>query len=145
MRCILAATDGSESANRAVDAAAQLAQRFDATLLIVNAVNRDVLSTDELNKYRQVEGISLGEALASMSSEILTQAERQARKHGLTSVKTQSREGDPAQAVMEIVREKSVDAVVVGRRGRGQVAGLLLGSISQKLVTLAPCMVIVVP
>ena len=145
MRCILAATDGSESANRAIDVAAQLAQRFDATLLIVNAVNRDVLSTDELNKYRQVEGISLGEALASMSSEILTQAERQARKHGLTSVKTQSREGDAAQVVMEIVREKGVDAIVVGRRGRGQVAGLLLGSISQKLVTLAPCMVIVVP
>jgi nucleotide-binding universal stress UspA family protein len=66
MRCILAATDGSESANRAVDAAAQLAQRFEATLLIVNAVNRDVLSTDEMHKYRHVEGISLGEALASM-------------------------------------------------------------------------------
>jgi nucleotide-binding universal stress UspA family protein len=145
MRCILAATDGSESANRAIDVAAQLAQRFDATLLIVNAVNHDVLSTAEMNKYRQVEGISLGEALASMSSDILMQAERQARKHGLTSVKTESREGDAAQVVTEIMRETGVDAVVVGRRGRGQVAGLLLGSISQKLVTLAPCMVIVVP
>jgi nucleotide-binding universal stress UspA family protein len=39
----------------------------------------------------------------------------------------------------------SVEMLVVGRRGRRQLAGLLLGSVSQKLVTLAPCIVIVVP
>jgi nucleotide-binding universal stress UspA family protein len=39
----------------------------------------------------------------------------------------------------------SVEMLVVGRRERRQLAGLLLGSVSQKLVTLAPCIVIVVP
>jgi len=33
----------------------------------------------------------------------------------------------------------------VGRRGQGRLAGLLLGSVSQKLVSLAPCIVVVVP
>jgi nucleotide-binding universal stress UspA family protein len=145
MKCILAATDGSQSANRAVDAAAQIAKRFDAKLLIVNAVDRGVLSTAEMKRFTEVEGIPLGEALASLSSGILREAERQAKKHGLTNVQMESREGEAAQVVMEIVREKAVDAVVVGRRGRGQLAGLLLGSISQKLVTLTPCLVIVVP
>ena len=145
MRCILVATDGSKSANRAVDAAAQFAKSFDAKLLIVNAIDAGVLSSDELNSFRKVEGISLGEALASLSSQILMDAESQARKHGLTNIVTQSREGDAAQAVMEIVREKGADAIVVGRRGRSQLVGLLLGSILQKLVTHAPCMVVVVP
>ena len=145
MRCILAATDGSESANRAVDTAAQIAKRFDAKLMIVNAIDRGVLSTDEMKRFTEVEGMLLGEALTSVSSGILRDAERLAKKHGLMNVQMESREGEAAQVVMEIVREKAVDAVVVGRRGRGQLAGLLLGSISQKLVTLASCMVIVVP
>ena len=57
MRCILAATDGSESANRAVDAAVQIAKRFDAKLLIVNAIDRGVLFTDEMKRFTEVEGM----------------------------------------------------------------------------------------
>ncbi len=145
MKCILVATDGSESASRAVDSAAQLAKRFDAMLLIVNAVDHNTLSTDEMNKFRRAEGISLGDALAALSLRILTQAKDLAKTQNLASVQTESREGDAAQAVLEIARERGVDAIVVGRRGCGQLTGLLLGSISQKLVTLAPCPVVVVP
>jgi nucleotide-binding universal stress UspA family protein len=144
MRLILVATDGSESANRAVDAAAKLAKGFDATLLIANAVDHNILAKDEISQFRRTEGISLGDALEAMSLAILTQAERQARTH-LSSIETASLDGEPAKAVLEIAHERGVDAVVVGRRGRGQLAGLLLGSTSQKLVTLAPCLVIVVP
>ncbi len=94
MKCILVATDGSESASRAVDSAAQLAKRFDAMLLIVNAVDHNTLSTDEMNKFRQAEGISLGDALAALSSRILTQAKDLAKTQNLASVQTESREGD---------------------------------------------------
>ena len=37
------------------------------------------------------------------------------------------------------------DMIVVGRRGRGRLLGLLIGSVSQKLVSLAPCKILVVP
>jgi len=54
-------------------------------------------------------------------------------------------EGDPAKVLIETVEREHADAIVIGRRGRGQLTGLLLGSVSQKLSCLAPCMVIVVP
>ena len=53
--------------------------------------------------------------------------------------------GDPAKVLIETVEREHADAIVVGRRGRGRLEGLLLGSVSQKLSCLAPCMVIVVP
>jgi len=57
----------------------------------------------------------------------------------------QSGWGDATEAIIEAVRREQVDAIVIGRRGRGRLAGLLLGSVSQKVASLAPCIVIVVP
>jgi nucleotide-binding universal stress UspA family protein len=60
-------------------------------------------------------------------------------------IELESCTGDTAPTIIDIAREKGIDAIVVGRRGVGQLAGLLLGSVSQKLASLAPLPVIVVP
>jgi nucleotide-binding universal stress UspA family protein len=53
--------------------------------------------------------------------------------------------GGPAQVIAEIARRSSADVIVMGTRGRGQVAGLLLGSVTQRLLHLAHCPVFAVP
>jgi nucleotide-binding universal stress UspA family protein len=67
------------------------------------------------------------------------------RQAGITSTKTNLFWGNPTEAIIETIRREKVDAIVVGRRGHGQLSGLVLGSVSQKLCSLAPCVVIVVP
>ena len=57
----------------------------------------------------------------------------------MPSVRTVLREGDPAAAIRDLAREEKPDIIVMGRRGLGDLAGLLLGSVSQKVLHLAEC------
>ena len=66
-------------------------------------------------------------------------------QYGGPTAHIESRNGDVAQTIIEIAKEKRADAIVMGKRGHGTLAGLLIGSVTQKLVSLAPCTVIVVP
>jgi nucleotide-binding universal stress UspA family protein len=138
---IMVAADGSDSSNRAIDVAAALARREKAELVIVTVAALSPIAVRR--EYQRVEG-SVADPSETASEAILMDAEQRA---GWADVKARliMLWGDPAEALVKAVVSEKVDAVVVGRRGHGQLAGLLLGSVSQKLVSLSPCMVTVVP
>jgi nucleotide-binding universal stress UspA family protein len=142
MKRILAATDGSDGAERAVELAAELAHALDGSLLIVTVA--DDLSGSAIDALARSER-DLGEAVDLIVNQILNHARTCASRTGAARIETLSGWGDPTQSIIDFARRHHADAIVVGRRGRGQLSGLLLGSVSQKLVTLAPCPVIVVP
>jgi len=83
--------------------------------------------------------------MEALMAQTLKTAEARARHLGVSQVALRTGSGDVAQSLLNIAASSSVEMVVLGRRGRGQLAGLLLGSVSQKLVSLAPCAVVVVP
>lgn len=141
MQHILLATDGSESAQRAAEVAAHLAQALRGKLSIVT-VERGI--TKDMEQFAGSEG-SLADAVEGFATRVLCQARDIATKTGITAVEARTSWGDPAEVILEMAFRGNVDAIVVGRRGRGRLAGLLLGSVSQKLVSLAPCTVVVVP
>jgi nucleotide-binding universal stress UspA family protein len=145
MKRILVATDGSDGANRAVDYAAHVAKNNDADLLIVNVISGDGLPGNVFSQITDAQQAWLKELLESESAMLLTKARERARSVGVTMVQLESRTGDIAQTIIEIAREKEVDAIIVSKRGAGRLSGLLLGSVSQKLVSLAPLPVTVVP
>jgi nucleotide-binding universal stress UspA family protein len=142
MHRILVATDGSPGANRAVDAAARLAKVADCELLILTIGGS--VTGEELRRLATIGG-DLSKKLEAAANKILKQARMRAVRAGASKIRLQSGWGDPAEAIIDTIRHKKVDTLVVGRRGRGQLSGLLLGSVSQKLASLAPCIVIVVP
>jgi nucleotide-binding universal stress UspA family protein len=130
MRNILVGTDGSDGANRAIKIASELARAAHGTLTIV-AVGAPLLAKETEKELLEEE---------------LSEAKERARRAGLKpkAIRTKLLWGDSAEALIEAIRREKADAIVVGRRGHGRLAGLLLGSIAQKLVSLAPCTVVVV-
>jgi nucleotide-binding universal stress UspA family protein len=142
---ILAATDGSEGSDRAIDFAAQLANTYGANLLIINVMGGYGLPVELLRQFSNAEGAWLDEMLTSRSAEILTSARDRVHKLGAPTIVLESRGGNITQAIIDFAREKNVDAIVVGRQGVGHVSEFLLGSVPQKLLSLAACVVMVVP
>lgn len=143
MKRILVATDGSDGANRAVAYAARWAKSREADLLIVNVMGS--LPDKLLRSFTHAQHAWLEELLQSLSAETLANARDHARSLGVATIQLESRIGEVVQTIIDIAQEKDADAIVVGRRGAGRVAGLLLGSVSQKLASLAPLPVVVVP
>jgi nucleotide-binding universal stress UspA family protein len=122
----MTATDGSDGASRAADVAADLARAVGGRLSIVT-VGRHA-SGDEIGAVAQTRR-NVGDAVNP--EQILQSAKERAQRAGVSDVRVQLGRGDPAELIIE------VDAIVMGRRGRGLV--------SQKVASLAPCIVIVVP
>lgn len=145
MKRILVAVDGSVGADRAVDYAAQMAQTYGAELLIVNVIGGYGLPGSVFRRVTPQQHVWLEELLASLSAESLARARERAHGVGVSTILLESRPGDVASTIVAIAQEKGADLIVAGKRGEGQVTGLLLGSVSQKLVSLAPLPVIVVP
>ncbi len=142
MKRIVVAADGSPDSDRAIDTAARFAKAFGAELVILTVGGN--ISGAELRQLADTGG-NLGESLEEASKKILQQAEKRAQEAGIAAPKLRHEWGDPAEVIIDTIRREEADMVVAGRRGRGRLSGLLLGSVSQKLAALAPCAVVVVP
>jgi nucleotide-binding universal stress UspA family protein len=139
---IMIATDGSRSAKRALDAAAILAKRLKGELTVIT-VGGTISATDLTRLMRGTDDVD--QALNALAKKILDNACKRAKSIGVRRIKRQSKTGDAATAILDAARRARTDFLVVGRHGFGSLTGWLLGSISQKIMSLAPCKVIVVP
>jgi nucleotide-binding universal stress UspA family protein len=147
IKTILVAVDGSKQATKATEIAADLAQRCGAKLVVLHVVapifGDERAALAELTHAEHMERTEY-EMLQERGRAIVEAAEFSVRQKGLTSVEPIVEVGDPAGVIVSMTRARSAGLVVVGRRGRGTLAGLLLGSVSNKVVQLAdvPCLVV---
>jgi nucleotide-binding universal stress UspA family protein len=144
MRTVLLATDGSEPAERATRFAVELTKHFEAKLVVVYVAGNMDLSRHDIKAIERAEG-NVADVFEQVAKQILSRAEANAHNAGIASIQTRTGWGDPAEQIIEIARRVEADTIVMGRRGLGRLSGLLVGSVSQKVASLAPCVVILVP
>ena len=112
----------------------------------------DVVSAFEPVPQRRVEE-EQGGAPADVGHEFhpredvnitLEGAATQAKDSGVEQVRTHAREGDPADAILDVAEEVGADLIVVGNKGMTGARRFLLGSVPNKVSHHAPCSVIIV-
>lgn len=135
---ILVAVDGSEHAQRAIQWAVDLAQCHDAPLSLVHVMRWTGSNRvpRELEEFERIEHVRITERdlLESAAAKILDAAKAAATDAGVGEVATFLRNGDPASEIIGVADEVGADLVVMGSRGLSDLPGLVLGSVSHRVV-----------
>jgi nucleotide-binding universal stress UspA family protein len=146
-KSILVALDGSRHSKRASVMATDLAQRYKSRLLFITVTKKPPPRiSEELRHYMEIESLTgtPEELVSDAVAKILADAEKHARKKGVKQVKRIAQSGPVAQTITAVAKREKVDLIIMGCRGLGEAEGLLLGSVSHKVVSLADCPVMTV-
>ena len=159
---ILCPVDGSDHADKALGIAMDLAQKYDAELLIMHVLNRNE-NIDLLRRFAEVEGLAKevntelnrfnamdyrvgmvpgsslqdtgisARVLVDIGQYLLDGAKARAKRHGINNVDVRLEDGNPANRILNCVNDDGIDCVVIGSRGLSDIKGLVLGSVSHKV------------
>ncbi len=139
---ILVPVDGSAPAWRAMDTARNLAETYHADLVIVHVVQG--LSTRGLIVNGMDISVKNDNVNSTKIGNMILDTAKDRLKGFPGKVEYDMEFGDAAEKIMDDARDKSVSAIVVGRRGLSGVEEFLLGSVSSRLVQYADIPVMVV-
>jgi nucleotide-binding universal stress UspA family protein len=136
---VMWATDGSDAADQALPLAKTLAADGGGKLLVAHC--------EELTMPGKAGGSF---PVQANEDELKVKIERQVAELSQDGVPTtvqimRSRVGGAAHAIADAAREGGTDVIVVGTRGHTALAGLLVGSVTQRLLHISPCPVLAVP
>ncbi len=169
---IAVATDGSPAAMRAVQAAADLATRYDSEVTILHVLLHGE-PPESLKRLAKIEHIvdddtkaqiafgdvpwqtmtaaveahedSLNEqVIVSMGDRLVEQAKQKCRERGVDKIGSEVLSGAYAEQIVAGAKRNGADLIVLGARGLGPVESLIMGSVSQKVTRVAneTCMIV---
>jgi maltose/moltooligosaccharide transporter len=140
---VIVGSDGSDSAMRGVERAAEVAAASEAGLVVVCAYN-PVSGRDEAKMSATVATTRTEVRGSSAAKEALREAVERLNPDRLKSLDRRLVEGAPAEALLAAADNPNTDLIVVGNRGLGAMGESLLGSVPGEVVSQATCDVLIV-
>jgi len=137
-KTIVWANDGSEPAGKALPLVKELAKEGGATVTIVHVVER-IEGMGAVGVPHRADERDVQAHLRQLASDL--------SEEGINA--SLEIKGDvgayPAHEVVDVARRVGADLIIAGTRGHTAIGGLLLGSVTNRLLHIAPCPVLVVP
>ena len=139
IRSIVVGTDGSDTARKAVQEAADIAKSVGAKLHLVSAAERDAQSDrDKGDAPSDVEHLT---EPTNRAQGVLNDLKQEL---GLDDVELHAKSGNAAEAIIEVAEKTGADLIVVGNKGMTGAKRFLLGSVPNAVSHHAPCSVLIV-
>jgi nucleotide-binding universal stress UspA family protein len=135
---ILVPTDFSADADAAFKYAQGLARKFDAHVHLLHVVEDPLAAGVWSSEVYTAE-------IAGLQVNLVRDAEERLRRSvpdDAGAVSTEVRTGHAARQIIETARDTHADLIVMGTRGRTGVAHVIMGSVAERVVRLAPCPVL---
>lgn len=136
---VLVPTDFSTHSDKALDAAVELAARWQASITLVNVFEPIA------HKYPTSSGIYAGFAVEQALKdqlEALDALRRRAIRAGAKHVEMVQRTGHPATEICHLARDGGFDLIAMATHGRTGMSRLLVGAVAERVVRTAPCPVL---
>ena len=142
LKRILVPTDFSDHSHNALRYAAAFADKFGAEIFLLHVFQDLAVS--------QPEAVTVGPPIMAPIEQFMASAQaslerliKDSKFAGLT-IHTEVRPGAPFEEIVQFATDKDIDLIVMGTHGRGWLAHVLLGSVTEKVVRKAPCPVLTV-
>ena len=138
---ILYPTDFSEEANKALDFVISLKDAGAKEVVILHVIEKG--SFDAIARYATKDILDIEKNLTKLAFDEIKPIEERLKKKGFT-VKVLIRRAVPYMGILEVEKEEKTSAIVIGSHGVTNIAEILLGSVSEKVVRRAKAPVLVV-
>ncbi len=136
---ILVPVDGSAHSRKALEFAAGLASRYQATMHLLHVAQQPMADHVLTLGAASIMVSGTRADLDKAGRKVIEAAADLARRVGVANITTEVTSGDPAKRILDAAREVQADMIVMGSRGLSDLSGMLLGSVSHKVGHLAHC------
>lgn len=139
---IVAATDGSKFSDLAVVEGAKIAKRLGSRMIIVSAIPSDDSEPMDITSL-QMERDAITKMQTAEVGKMVEKAKKLVADMGVEA-ETAVVSGEPYGAIVDFAKENKADLITVGSHGRTKFQRMFIGSVSERIVGLSACPVLVV-
>lgn len=143
---ILVPVDGSKNADLALDKAITIAEKFESKLILIHVINdfvTDFSTTPEGFQIPNSTIIKIRKSIREQAESMMEKRLADVQKREL-DCKSTIEIGDVGSEILQFAQKNDIELIVMGARGLGKFKQLLLGSVSNKVMTGASCPVLIV-
>jgi universal stress protein A len=144
IRSILVPVDFSESSRRALEYASVLSEPFKATIDVLHVWQVPSFLPPDAVVTAADQTLGLTKLVQENADKELASFVSRAREDGIIVATTRSEPGIPSGTIVEIAKSGGYDLIVMGTHGRTGLSRVMLGSVAERVVRLAPCAVLTV-